>query len=351
MRHRWLIFLLISASLTLAIPNEIIYSIVESGQIGELKVLSAKGVNFDIQNNEGATPLMIAVIAKNDKACEYLINEGVNITIRDNLGNDALDWALITHNLKIASTLAVKGADVNRRYSNGSTRLVSFIKRGNLPAVNFLLDYGADPQNTGSYNTSILKIAEISGFSAIINLINTYLLKEPSQTDYLQRISSSAQITHPTSSTNQHQPSRFTNGPDFFKSVQTGRKTFSNCTLQSLDLSKMNLVYLDMRKVDLKKSDLRSVNLKYTNLSGADLRGCYLKGADLRGADLTGADLTNAHLNNANLKEVQGLTLEQLRSTASMYRADLDTEMRELVEQYMPAKMASQGPMWNYTEN
>ena len=67
------------------------------------------------------------------------------------------------------------------------------------------------------------------------------------------------------------------------------------------------------------------------NLSKADLSH-----ADLRNANLEGADLMYANLSGANLSEVLGLNIEQLSKVKTLYKAELDPELMEQVEDEYP---------------
>jgi hypothetical protein len=76
---------------------------------------------------------------------------------------------------------------------------------------------------------------------------------------------------------------------------------------------------------------LEDAFLMYTHLEGALLMGAHLKSAYLKGTYLEGADLMGA-----NLKGVWGLTVEQLASVKTLYRARLDPSLVEKVQQQYP---------------
>jgi hypothetical protein len=72
------------------------------------------------------------------------------------------------------------------------------------------------------------------------------------------------------------------------------------------------------------------------DLSRADLINADLSGADLINADLSGADLEKADLSRADLSEVLGLNIEQLSTVQTLYKAKLDPELMDQVEDEYP---------------
>ena len=110
--------------------------------------------------------------------------------------------------------------------------------------------------------------------------------------------------------------------------------------LENADLEGANLEEINLSGADMESVDLKGANLKYANLQGAilvsaDLRGANLEIADLEGADLESANLTDVNLSdtilkNANLEDVEGLTIEMLSFTRSLYKVKgLHTEIEE----------------------
>ena len=73
----------------------------------------------------------------------------------------------------------------------------------------------------------------------------------------------------------------------------------------------------------------------------ADLRGANLQDADLRGANLEGATLGGANLRGATLSYAilwlaTDLTIEQLATVKTLYRAKLDSPLLEQVKRLYP---------------
>jgi hypothetical protein len=131
------------------------------------------------------------------------------------------------------------------------------------------------------------------------------------------------------------------------ESALKGRKDLSGVDLKGTDLKGVNLERADLRKANLSYADLRGANLRGAKLNGAILECAYLKDANLAGADLEGANLKGAYLHFANLNEANGLNVENLRFTRTLYNADMDTLLLDAVKEYCPNKLADPGWHWD----
>jgi hypothetical protein len=77
------------------------------------------------------------------------------------------------------------------------------------------------------------------------------------------------------------------------------------------------------------------LNLTNTDLRGADLQRADLRDVDFRGANFQGADLQRARLHRADLRGATNLTIQQLSTVRSLYKAFLDPELEaQITPQY-----------------
>jgi hypothetical protein len=99
-----------------------------------------------------------------------------------------------------------------------------------------------------------------------------------------------------------------------------------------IDLTKCYLCYAGFQTERLREC------LEYFPkwLAGINLRKGDLSCAHLQGADLRGAVLVQANLPGADLRGVRNLTLDQLSEVKSLYRARLDPELMEQVQEKYP---------------
>jgi uncharacterized protein YjbI with pentapeptide repeats len=108
-----------------------------------------------------------------------------------------------------------------------------------------------------------------------------------------------------------------------------------------LEGAQTNLWRACLERANLWQAHLEGAMLQEVHLKGANLWQAHLEGADLQQADLEGAILRDAHLEGANLaeanlKEALGLTVEQLATAKTLYRADIDPPLMKQIQQLHP---------------
>ncbi len=126
--------------------------------------------------------------------------------------------------------------------------------------------------------------------------------------------------------------------------------------LQGKDLRNVSFISATMIEANLTSADLREAVLKDTNLQGALLVGAKLQKADLTNANLKDANLKNAiladtileganlegvnfrgaYLQGTNLKKTTGLTVDKFSSVVTLFKAELDQDMKEKVDKKFP---------------
>ena len=106
------------------------------------KVLwDAKGIQVDIRNQAGETPLMMAALKAEADAAAALLAHGAAVQ-KD--GWSPLHYAATGGSAAIVKLLLSKGAPLEARSPNGSTPLMMAARYGNEEAVDALLAAGAD---------------------------------------------------------------------------------------------------------------------------------------------------------------------------------------------------------------
>jgi ankyrin repeat protein len=106
------------------------------------KVLwDAKGIQIDIRNHAGETPLMMAALKAEIDAANALVAHGAAVQ-KD--GWSPLHYAATGGSVAIVKLLLSKGAPLEARSPNGSTPLMMAARYGNEEAVDALLAAGAD---------------------------------------------------------------------------------------------------------------------------------------------------------------------------------------------------------------
>ena len=106
------------------------------------KVLwDAKGIQIDIRNHAGETPLMMAGLKAEVDAAAALVAHGAAVHKE---GWSPLHYAATGGSAAIVKLLLARGAPIEARSPNGSTPLMMAARYGNEEAVDALLDAGAD---------------------------------------------------------------------------------------------------------------------------------------------------------------------------------------------------------------
>lgn len=131
------------------------------GQTDIAKMLVEKGAPINVQNSNGLTPLMVAIMkSHNDDTdmIQFLLNAGANPNIQDKSGDSALTGAISLKRFKAAELLVKKGANPNLPNKKGLTPLMLAVFSGNVPITRFLLDNGADITAKNKDGWSLLDI-------------------------------------------------------------------------------------------------------------------------------------------------------------------------------------------------
>ena len=109
--------------------------------------------------------------------------------------------------------------------------------------------------------------------------------------------------------------------------------SLQDADLREADLREAHLGEADLREADLREAHLEEADLSEADLQEADLSESYLCGTSLGGANLDRACLDGANLERAYLIGVVNLTIEQLCEVKTLYNAELDPELRKLINE------------------
>jgi ankyrin repeat protein len=101
----------------------------------------AKGIQIDVRNHAGETPLMMAALKAEVDAATALVAHGASVQKE---GWSPLHYAATGGSAAIVKLLLAKGALLEARSPNGSTPLMMAARYGNEEAVDALLAAGGD---------------------------------------------------------------------------------------------------------------------------------------------------------------------------------------------------------------
>lgn len=124
--------------------NAMLFATRGSNSLAFLKYLENLGINPNITNKEGRTPLHnLAYSNKDIASINYFINKGVDVNQADNNGNTALINAASRNSLEVVKLLASKTKNINHANKEGQTALTKAI-RNNSKVVEYLINNDAD---------------------------------------------------------------------------------------------------------------------------------------------------------------------------------------------------------------
>ena len=108
--------------------------------------------------------------------------------------------------------------------------------------------------------------------------------------------------------------------------------------LAGSNLKGVNIAFADLQNANLMSATLQGavffeVNLRGANFFWAKLQMATLQDVNLQGANLQNAYLQDAILLNVDLRNTKNLRLNQLAVVKSLYRSQLDPELRKQVEE------------------
>ena len=144
-----------------------------SGLIEMIKYLLDEGLDIDIKNIKGCTPLMEAVHSHNFDAVKLLVDQGANIDATDESGLTALFYATgigITNHIYIEYLIS-KGTDIKIRSKNDSTLLHFAAKYNNQELVKYCISKGFDVNAQDAEGTTPLHLAASTNSFASIKLL------------------------------------------------------------------------------------------------------------------------------------------------------------------------------------
>lgn len=177
--------------------SNVVHWAYSSGDKTMLLYLKNKGLDYNLVSSQGYSPITVAMLQKNLKTIEfllenglpvnhkfppenstlfieacnqgaveiaaYLVAKGADVNAVDANGFSALCWSVNNNRPLITTFLLEKGANVNITTNDGRTPLLIALQRDSLPVINQLAEHGADFKSVDSSGMSAIHIAVIQG--------------------------------------------------------------------------------------------------------------------------------------------------------------------------------------------
>ena len=125
---------------------------------------------FNVTNEHGFTPLILACYRGNDDVAKVLINNGSDINKNSPMGT-ALMAAAVKGNNDIIKILLANGANPDLADNNGTTALMYAVQFRNKELVQMLLEAKADKRKVDGKGRTAFEHAVFGGQDDIINLL------------------------------------------------------------------------------------------------------------------------------------------------------------------------------------
>lgn len=144
--------------------NQELCAAAQRGDVSALTMLFQKKLSPNVKNQDGNTPLHLAVQNEYLEVVDLLLQKGAFVNARNNLGNTALHQAVIMGSKDLVNKLLTAGASPNAANLAGETPLMSLLQVKDRyldpEELGFLIEKGADLKATErKYGLTPLHIA------------------------------------------------------------------------------------------------------------------------------------------------------------------------------------------------
>ncbi len=126
--------------------NKLLIEATKLGDLGSVKKLLDLGANPNVYDEEGCSPLHIAVINADLAMIEALLKAKARVSIKtiSHQGQEPLHIAAMGDRHNVIETLLTAGANIDRKSSDGRTPLIFAIQKGHRNTVVTLINAGAN---------------------------------------------------------------------------------------------------------------------------------------------------------------------------------------------------------------
>jgi len=138
------------------------------GQISIMEYLLSQGLDINLRNREGKTPIYYATQNNRFQAIKYLHEHGADLNMLDNGGNSLMHIAAQEGGVHIIQWLLDQGASTNLTNLQGETPLNIAAQNGKFKIIEHLGGRGVDISNVGYYAQDLVECAAIEQDVSII---------------------------------------------------------------------------------------------------------------------------------------------------------------------------------------
>jgi len=148
-----------------------VFEVARKGTVEEANQLLKINPNaFNVVNEEGFSPLILACYRANNDVAKLIIEKGCDINQKSSMGTPLMA-SIVKGNNDMIAFLLLKNADANLTDENGITALIYAAMFKNKNAVMLLLQKKADKTKKDAKGKTAFEYAVFSGEEEIINLL------------------------------------------------------------------------------------------------------------------------------------------------------------------------------------
>ena len=166
-----LLILLLFSSFAKAQEKLDAFEIARKGTIENAKEILKSNPNaFNVVNEEGYSPLILACYKGNNDVAKFLVENGCEVNGNSKMGT-ALMAAIVKKNNEIVKLLIEHKANINAFDDNRTTALIYSVQFNNVEAVKLLISSNVDKKHKDKEGKTAFEYAVFSGNEQIINLL------------------------------------------------------------------------------------------------------------------------------------------------------------------------------------
>lgn len=139
-----------------------------------MQLLLLAGVDVNLRDRDGRTPIMMLVEQTTPEAVWDLIHAGAKVNARDNDGDTALIEAAVYNNLEVLKALLDAGSRVDAKNDGGQTALMRAAEEGLVNNVRTLIRAGADLNARDAEGKTAWIYAFESDRRSVLRLLRSY---------------------------------------------------------------------------------------------------------------------------------------------------------------------------------
>jgi ankyrin repeat protein len=137
-----------------------------------ISMIKSEGISINETDNNGNSPLHLAILSGESEYARSLINQGADLIIKNKLELSPLHLAVFLNNEDVASLLLLKGAEIDMKGNSGYTPLHIASELNHVSLAKDLLSMGANPRIKTDQKLTPRAIAKIQNNSEISELIS-----------------------------------------------------------------------------------------------------------------------------------------------------------------------------------